>query len=260
MLRVDRVSLAFGGIDALKEVSLEVAPRHRHGVIGPNGAGKTALLNCISAVYRPHAGSVTLNDSPLTGSSMEQVSRRGVARTFQSMDHFVEFRVADYVLLGRLTNLRSPSLLEAVRWPRYVKAERRERAVVADVLEMCGLAEHAGSELAEIPYGTQKLVDIARVIASGAPYALLDEPTSGTTSEDRPAISAALDVLADRGTATVVVDHDVDFVVRHVETVTALDQGVVIAEGATRTVMSDERVRRIYRGLVREDQVEHVEV
>jgi branched-chain amino acid transport system ATP-binding protein len=259
MLQVDRISLTFGGIDALRDVSLTVAPRHRHGIIGPNGAGKTALLNCVSGVYRPGSGSVTLYDSALTGRSMEYVSLQGVARTFQSMDHFVEFRVADYVLLGRVTNLGSSSLLEAVRWPSYVRTERRERAVVADVLEMCGLAEHANAELSEIPYGTQKLVDIARVIASEAPYALLDEPTSGTTSSDRPAISAALDVLAERGTATVVVDHDVDFVVRHVDTVTALEQGAVIAEGATSAVMADDRVRRIYRGLVREDQLEHLE-
>jgi branched-chain amino acid transport system ATP-binding protein len=259
MLRVDAVSLSFGGIDALREVSFEVERGQRHGIIGPNGAGKTALLNCVSGVYQPSGGRISLDDRSLLGQKMEEISRRGVARTFQSMDHFIEFRVADYVLLGRMAQLQQSSFLQAVRWPGYVRAEKRERAVVEEVLEQCGLTPHAESELAEIPYGTQKLVDIARVIASEAPYALLDEPTSGTTSDDRPAISAALDVLAERGTATVVVDHDVDFVIRHVDTVTALDQGATIAAGPTRAVMADEQVRRIYRGLVREDQVEHVE-
>jgi branched-chain amino acid transport system ATP-binding protein len=141
MLRVDQVSLSFGGIDALREVSFEVGPAARFGVIGPNGAGKTALLNCISGVYRPDAGDISLDGRSLSGASMEQVSSRGLARTFQSMDHFEEFRVCDYVLLGRIDHLRRSSFLEAVRWPGYVRAERAERAKVREILEQCGLED-----------------------------------------------------------------------------------------------------------------------
>jgi branched-chain amino acid transport system ATP-binding protein len=258
MLRVDGVSLSFGGIDALRDVTFNVKEGARFGIIGPNGAGKTALLNCISGVYRPDAGEITLGEHSLARVSMENVSRLGLARTFQSMDHFEEFKVADYVLLGRVDSLKGSSLREAVRWPSYVRQEKQERAKVAEVLEQCGLEPYGRSVLSEVPYGVQKLVDIARVMCSEAPYALLDEPTSGTTSDDRPAIAAALDLLHARGTTTVVVDHDVDFVVQHVEQLIALDQGVVIAAGTTREVLANERVRRIYQGLVREDQVEQI--
>lgn len=258
MLQVENVSLSFGGIDALRDVSLAVAAGERCGIIGPNGAGKTALLNCVSGVYRPGAGVITLDGTALIGLPMERISRLGVARTFQSMDHFEGFQVADYVLLGRMRQIRSNALVEAVRWPGYVRAEKREKGLVLEALEKCGLSAYAEVVLSEVPYGTQKLVDLARVLCSEAPFALLDEPTSGTTSDDRPAISAAVDLLADQGTATIVVDHDVDFVGRHVDQLTALDQGAVIASGATNDVLADEQVRRIYRGLVREDQVDRL--
>ncbi|GAC1574629.1 MAG: ABC transporter ATP-binding protein [Candidatus Dormibacteria bacterium] len=256
MLEIQSLSLSFGGIRALSDVTFDVPDGPCFGLIGPNGAGKTALLNCVSGVYRPREGAVRLNGESITGMRPSQISRLGIGRTFQSMDHFEEFRVADYVLLGRVGMMPRSAALAALRWPPAVRQERAQRKLADATLEMCGLSAYGHAVLSEIPYGVQKLVDVARVLCSDADWVLLDEPTSGTTSEDRPAISAAVDLLVDHGATVVIVDHDVDFVARHAVSLVALDQGKVIAQGPTRTVLSDPLVRRIYFGLVREEQVE----
>ncbi|MEU0482584.1 ATP-binding cassette domain-containing protein [Streptosporangium sp. NPDC006013] len=252
MLRVDDVSLRFGGIHALREVSFEVEPGAAFGLIGPNGAGKTAMLNCVCGVYRPQSGRITFAGETLAGRRPEAISALGIGRTFQSMDHFEDFRVLDYVLLGRSRHLSASTLLPALRWPSVIRREREQERAALAILEECGLLGVARERLAEIPYGTQKLVDLARIMASEAGWVLLDEPTSGTTSSERPAISAALRSLRDRRTTVVIVDHDVDFVSRHADRLVALDQGQVIAHGKTREVMEDPTVQQIYLGLVRE--------
>jgi branched-chain amino acid transport system ATP-binding protein len=258
MLRVANVSLSFGGIRALQDVTFDVEDGEVFGLIGPNGAGKTALLNCICGVYRPQEGSLHLGDNRLDQLPVERIPPLGLGRTFQSMDHFEEFKVADYVMLGRVGEMRTSATLAALRWPTVRRQEKAERRLVDETLERCGLTEHRNEMLSEVPYGTQKLIDIARVLCSGATWVLLDEPTSGTTSEDRPAISEAVDMLAEQAT-TIVVDHDVDFVARHVTSLVALDRGSVIASGPTQRVLEDPLVRQIYFGLVREDQVDSVE-
>jgi branched-chain amino acid transport system ATP-binding protein len=256
MLEIDDVSLAFGGIRALNGVTFDVPDGDCFGLVGPNGAGKTALLNCICGVYRPQHGAIRFDGRAVSGLPMERIARLGIGRTFQSMDHFEDFRVADYVLLGRIEHLVGSATLAAVRWPAVRRREREQQRIVDATLERCGLLDYRNAVLSEVPYGVQKLVDVARVLCSASPWVLLDEPTSGTTSEDRPAISAALDLLAEHGTTVVVVDHDVDFVARHAQSLVALDQGEVVAQGDTRSVLEDPVVRRIYFGLVRENQVE----
>jgi branched-chain amino acid transport system ATP-binding protein len=256
MLEIDDVSLSFGGIRALNGVTFDVPDGGCFGLVGPNGAGKTALLNCVCGVYRPQHGAIRFDGQLVNGLPIERIARLGIGRTFQSMDHFEDFRVADYVLLGRIEQLVGSATLAALRWPSVRRREREQQRIVHATLERCGLLDYRDEQLSEVPYGVQKLVDVARVLCSASPWVLLDEPTSGTTSEDRPAISAALDLLAEHGTTVVVVDHDVDFVARHAQSLVALDQGEVIAQGSTRSVLEDPVVRRIYFGLVRENQVE----
>jgi branched-chain amino acid transport system ATP-binding protein len=256
MLEIASVSLAFGGIRALNDVTFDVPAGGCFGLVGPNGAGKTALLNCICGVYRPQQGEIRFDGRRINGLPIERIARLGIGRTFQSMDHFEDFRVADYVMLGRIDDLSDSATLAALRWPSVRRREKEQQRIVDATLERCGLLDYRDEVLSEVPYGVQKLIDVARVLCSGSPWVLLDEPTSGTTSEDRPAISAALELLAEHGTTVVVVDHDVDFVARHAQSLVALDQGAVIAHGDTRSVLDDPVVRRIYFGLVRETQVE----
>jgi branched-chain amino acid transport system ATP-binding protein len=259
VLEVRDVTLTFSGVRALENVTFGVEDGDCFGLVGPNGAGKTALLNCISGAYHPQAGSILFDGKTITGRPAERIAQMGLGRTFQSMDHFEGFTVQDYVLLGRIAHLSPSTVLAALRWPSVVRREKAERRNVDAVLERCGLTEYRDIVLSEVPYGTQKLVDVARVICSGARWVLLDEPTSGTTSAERPAISAAVDTLRELGTTVVLVDHDVDFVARQALHLIALDQGQLIAAGTTRAVLDHPLVRRIYFGLVREDQVDALE-
>jgi branched-chain amino acid transport system ATP-binding protein len=249
LLAVDGLTLRFGGLAALQDVGFEMAPGTILGVVGPNGAGKTALLNCVCGVYRPQEGSILLDGVEIRGRRPEAVAALGVGRTFQGMDHFNDFLVGDYVMLGRSPRLSRSTVGSAVRWPSTERRERRERAAVRDVLAHCGLADYEHERLDEVPYGIQKQVDVARVIASDCRLALLDEPTSGTTSSERRIISRSIELLVDRDIAVVLIDHDVPFVTQHCRQLLALGSGQVLAAGPTADVLADAGVREAFLGL-----------
>jgi len=249
LIEVRDLSLRFGGINALSGVSFNMSAGTILGVIGPNGAGKTALLNCVCGVYRPQEGSMVFAGHDIRGLRPEQITALGISRTFQGMDHFSEFRVIDYVMVGRTFRLSRSAVLSALRWPTAERSERRERAEVTELLAQCGLLEYADEPLNEIPYGVQKQVDVARVIASGCKLGLLDEPTSGTTSSERAIISRSIELLTQRGIALILIDHDVDFVTKHCDELLALGSGLPLATGPTRNVLADNKVREAFLGL-----------
>jgi branched-chain amino acid transport system ATP-binding protein len=249
LLEVSGLTLRFGGITALSAIDFTLAPNTTLGVIGPNGAGKTALLNCICGVYRPQQGSIALDGRNLVGLRPERISRLGVSRTFQGMDHFSGFRVADYVMLGHTYRVSGSVIGAALGWPSCERRERAQRVAVLDLLADCGLSSVADHQLSAIPYGLQKQVDIARVIASGARLALLDEPTSGTTSSEREIIARSVRMLTERGIAVILIDHDVQFVTEHCARLLALSSGQQLAVGSTNDVFEHEAVREAFLGL-----------
>jgi branched-chain amino acid transport system ATP-binding protein len=249
LLKGEGISLSFRGINALTDVSFEAHEASVLGVIGPNGAGKTALLNCICGVYRPHTGSISFAGNEILGKRPEAIAKLGIGRTFQGMDHFSDFMVDDYVMLGRTPSVPASCFASSIAFPLIDRAERRERNVALDVLERCGLSEYARHPLCEVPYGIQKQVDVARVIASNCRLALLDEPTSGTTSSEREIISRSVELLVERGISVMLIDHDVEFVARHCESLVALDAGTLLAAGPTTQVLSDGAVREAFLGL-----------
>jgi branched-chain amino acid transport system ATP-binding protein len=249
LLEVDGLTLLFGGITALSGVSFTMTPTKTLGVIGPNGAGKTALLNCICGVYRPQEGSLRFDGEEILGRRPEHISALGVSRTFQGMDHFSAFRVADYVMLGRTYRLGRSVVASAIGWPGSERRERSERAAVMSILDECGLGEVADEPLDAIPYGLQKQVDVARVIASGCRLALLDEPTSGTTSSERVVISRSVEMLTERDIAVILIDHDVQFVTEHCAELLALSSGQQLATGPTTEVFARTAVREAFLGL-----------
>jgi branched-chain amino acid transport system ATP-binding protein len=249
LLEVSGLTLRFGGITALSAIDFSLAPSTTLGVVGPNGAGKTALLNCICGVYRPQYGSIALAGRNLVGLRPERISRLGVSRTFQGMDHFSGFRVADYVMLGHTYCVSGSVVGAAVGWPSCERRERAQRAAVQELLSDCGLLSVADQQLSAIPYGLQKQVDIARVIASGARLALLDEPTSGTTSSEREIIARSVRMLTDRGITVILIDHDVQFVTEHCTQLLALSSGQQLAVGSTKDVFEHDAVREAFLGL-----------
>jgi branched-chain amino acid transport system ATP-binding protein len=192
---------------------------------------------------------MTFDGAEIRGRRPEHISALGISRTFQGMDHFSEFRVADYVMLGRTYRLRHSVIASAIRWPGSERRERAERVAVMQVLDECGLAAVADEPLNAIPYGLQKQVDVARVIASGCRLALLDEPTSGTTSSERAIISRSVQMLIERDIAVLLIDHDVQFVTDHCHEVLALSSGQQLATGPTNEVFAHPAVREAFLGL-----------
>ena len=167
LLQVDRIAKHFGGIKAVDGVSFDLEAGTTLGIIGPNGAGKTALLNCISGVYRINEGTIRFDGKPIHSLRPDRVARKGIVRTFQSTEYFAEFRVLDYVLLARMHSLRTSAWASSIAWPAITRGEKREKFVAMAALDRCGLAEFADEDLNELPYGVQKRIDIAWVIAAG---------------------------------------------------------------------------------------------
>jgi len=248
-LEVRDAVLRFGGIRAVDGVTFEVEPQTTFGVVGPNGAGKTALLNCVSGVYRLHAGAVHVFGEPVHGKRPDHIAAMGVARTFQSTEHFKEFRVVDYLLLGRVGHIRGSVVGSALAWPLMERVERRERSAAMGVLEQLELAQYATESLAELPYGVQKRVDIARAIAAEPRIVLLDEPTSGTTSSERGPISDAIRLVAAAGVTVVMVDHDVDFVSRHCSRLLVMNFGKPIGVGTPAEMLERADVAEAFLGV-----------
>jgi len=249
VLKVSDVRLSFGGIKALDGVSFEAFEGSVLGVVGPNGAGKTALLNVVCGVYTPQQGTITFTGHSLVGRRPEKIAALGIGRTFQGMDHFSGFTVADYVLLGRTPRLSSSAWGAALLWPAAKRGENRQRSEVLTVLEGCGLEAYADEVLKGLPYGIQKQVDIARVIASDCQLVLLDEPTSGTTSSERELISASVQGLIDSGVAVLLIDHDIPFVRAHCDRLLAMNYGRVLAVGSVGDVLADPLVREVFLGI-----------
>lgn len=248
LLEVRDVVRTFGGIRATDSVSFDVEHGEVLGIIGPNGAGKTVLLNLINGVYAIEQGSIALNSERIDGLLPHQIAAKGIARTFQSTEQFKEFRVIDYVMLGRFAHQYRSHFAAALSLPGVSRSERDERRRAAATLERVGLARYSDERLSELAYGVQKQVDIARAMATEPTLMLLDEPTSGTTSAERSAIATVLTQMQDSETTVVIVDHDVRFLSAQCERLVALNYGRKIAEGTPAQVLRTPEVLASYLG------------
>ena len=236
MLRVEAVEVRFGGVHAVRGVDLEVAPGSLVGLIGPNGAGKTTLFNVITGLERPTAGRVLLDGTDVTRLSPHRRARLGIGRTFQRIEVFSALTVLENVLAAA----------EARRsWGRdEPDPERTARAC----LERVGLAHLVEERVEELPTGLLRLVEVARGLATRPKLLLLDEPGSGLDSTETEALGDLLVDLVAEGTGILLVEHDVDLVMRVCERLYVLDFGEVIASGAPAEVQVDPAVQAAYLG------------
>lgn len=236
MLVVEQVSKTFGGVQALRNASLSCVAGEILGLIGPNGAGKSTLVNAISGVLAPDAGSIRLAGQDLGGRGPEYCARAGVARTFQTIRLFKDLTVRQNVEVAHITC-------------QMVRPDAASRIGLDELLvqyELDGLADVPAGTLA---YGSQRRLEIARALALGPALLLLDEPAAGLNETESETLAAAIQgIRRDVGCATIVIDHDLQFINRLCDRLCVMDQGQVIAAGNTEAVWRDPRVIEVYTG------------
>ncbi len=248
LLSLAGVERAFGGVRAVDGAGFAVAPGQVHGLIGPNGAGKTTVINLISGLLAPTAGSIRLGDRPIHGLAPWQVAALGVARTFQNIRLFPDLSARDNVLVGQHLR-RSPSIAARMLMLPSARAEEREAKDLAEaLLTRVGLSERVHEHARHLSYGEQRRVEIARALASAPRLLLLDEPTAGMNPVEVQAVAQLIRRVAAEGQSVLLVEHNVRLVMDVCDTITVLCFGKVIAEGAPRTVAEDPAVIAAYLG------------
>jgi branched-chain amino acid transport system ATP-binding protein len=248
-LSVEGLTLSFGALTVLSDVSFEVAPGSVHGLIGPNGAGKSSCFNVISGLYQPSQGSVRLDGVDFTSLAPHRRVRHGLGRSFQNTALAGDRTVFDNLRLGRHTLTGSNVLQDAFRTPRLRRERRSDDVRLREIADFMGITAHLDTPVRALPYGVQKRVDMARAVATEPRILLLDEPAAGMgpseTSEVAAAVRAintALDI------SVLVVEHDMGFVMGVCEDITVLNFGQVIARGGPDQVRSDPAVIHSYLG------------
>jgi branched-chain amino acid transport system ATP-binding protein len=254
LLEVSDLTLRFGGATTLDAISFDVKDGELFAIIGPNGAGKTSTFNCISGVYRPQSGSITLGGESLLGAAPDEVAHRGVARTFQNVELFDNLSVLDNLLLGRHQKT-SYSWPEAMLW--FGRARRQElaaRRYIEDLIEFLDLASVRHMPVGILPYGVKKRVELGRALAMEPRLLLLDEPVAGMNSEETEDMARfILDIRTELGTSMIMVEHDMRLVMDLADRVMVIDFGKRIALGTPEEVQSDPAVIAAYLGGATED-------
>jgi branched-chain amino acid transport system ATP-binding protein len=249
ILTIGSVSLRFGGLVAVEDVSFAVRRHEVFTLIGPNGAGKTTTLNLISGLYAASAGSIVFKGRELTGRPPHQIARSGIARTFQNLELFASATVLDNLLLGREIHRRH-GWLEELAFTRRVAAQERAFREFADaVLDFLRLQRVRDVRVCELPYGTRKVVELGRALALGPELLLLDEPSSGLNDSETEVMSEWILEMRRRWNLTIVmVEHDMNLVSHVSDRVLAMVSGKVVALGTPDQVRNDAAVVKAYLG------------
>lgn len=247
-LSVERLSLRFGGLAVLADVSLHVESGELLALIGPNGAGKTSVLNCISGIYRGR-GVIRLRGQDINGRPAHEVARLGIARTFQHGEVFAQMSVLENVLTGRHCRISTAMLAEMLFLPTVRREELHHREAVEKVLAFAGLVDYRHAPVSTLPFGVRKLVGFARALALEPSLLLLDEPSAGLNRSEREGLARLILRIKDElGLAMIWIEHDMQMVADLADRIHVLDYGRTLGTGSAGEVLSNPAVIAAYIG------------
>ena len=249
MLSVTRLGISFGGLKAVDDFSMEIKKGQLYGLIGPNGAGKTTVFNLLTGVYKPNQGIVKLDGVDITGKKTIDINKAGIARTFQNIRLFKKMTVLDNVKVALHNHYHYTTIEAILRLPRYFKIEKEMDKKAMELLSVFGLEEYADQMAANLPYGQQRKLEIARALATEPKLLLLDEPAAGMNPNETMELMETIRFVRDKFDITIlVIEHDMKLVGGICEELTVLNFGKVLAQGKTSDVLNDPQVITAYLG------------
>jgi len=248
MLTTDKVTVKFGGLTAVNQVSVHVEAHRITGLIGPNGAGKTTFFNCISGVYRPNSGSVIFEGNHIEGKKPYQVNRAGISRTYQIINLFKKMNVLENVLVGMHPRLKSGYLSDMFRTPSQRREEKAAYERAYEWLKFVDLQDHALDPAGSLSYGKQRLLEIARSLASTPKLILLDEPAAGMNSKEKEELDELLKRILELGVTVLMVEHDMKLVMGICHYLNVLSEGKLLAKGTPSEIQNNPDVIQAYLG------------
>ncbi|SMF11558.1 amino acid/amide ABC transporter ATP-binding protein 1, HAAT family [Tistlia consotensis] len=250
LLEVRRISLSFGGVKALTDISFDIRKGEIRAIIGPNGAGKTSMLNVINGFYHPQEGEVIFKGETRRAMRPHKAAKQGIARTFQNVALFKGMSTLDNIMTGRLLKMRSNVLLQALYWGPNEREEIEHRAFCEEIIDFLEIQAIRKTPVGKLPYGLQKRVELARALAMEPELLLLDEPMAGMNVEEKEDMSRfILDVNDHFGTTIALIEHDMGVVMDLSDRVVVLDYGRKLADGTPDEVRSNQEVVDAYLGV-----------